>query len=320
METISLWVLAGVFAVVNGANDGSTLIANGLKIASARPLTAILLLVTAVAIVPFAIGSEVATTLVDRLVDLEGTQGKITVSVALAAAIVVTTALTRLGLPTSLTLALIGGLAGAGAGAGLPVAWSTVALVLVIAAVAPLVGGGLAFLLAAIPLRTPGRLRADQAVAALHRIGFVLQCLGYGANDGQKIVAVGAVAMGVTAAGFASNPLAMAGVAALFLVGILISLRRMAQTMGSGVVATRPYDSAMAGISSAAAVLTTAAVGAPVSTTQSTAGALVGAAARRSPRSVRWNIVARLGGAWGLTLPCSGLLAFATTALVAALG
>lgn len=313
---IVLSLFAGAFAIVNGANDGATLVANGLKVSSFRPITAILILIVSVATVPILFGTEVATTLVGRLVTFEGDEGLRAVAVAILAATLVSLLLTRLGLPTSLTLSLIGGLAGAGVGARLPVAWGTVGYVLCLAAAAPFAGGAIAYLLATVPLRLPERLKIERVVANGHRLGFGLQCLAYGANDGQKMLAVFAVAFGHQTGEVVADPKLLAVIALLFLVGLIGGLRHVADTISNGVVATRPYDATVAGISSAAAVLSTAAIGVPVSTTQAITGSLVGVGARRGIGSVRWQVAARLAGAWVITLPSAAVFALAGMAVL----
>lgn len=111
-------VAAAAFAVVSGANDGGTLVAMGLKVTSIKPLVAIGLLTLAVVTGPFLFGTQVATTLADRLVSFEGAVGDSALLVAVIAALSIVTVLSRRGLPTSLTLALMGGSRGPGSATG----------------------------------------------------------------------------------------------------------------------------------------------------------------------------------------------------------
>ncbi|MFD0632621.1 hypothetical protein ACFQ9X_14460 [Catenulispora yoronensis] len=135
-----------------------------------------------------------------------------TLLIGVAAALAVVLLLSLRGLPTSLTLAVVGGLAGAGLGAGLPVPAGSVATVLLAAALAPIISALIAWLVTR-SLRLAGTRRSTAAVATgrTHRVAFPLQCLAYGANDGQKMIALFAVAGG---SGLGVNGVAVGGVGA----------------------------------------------------------------------------------------------------------
>lgn len=302
-EVVVLTVLAAAFAVINGTNDGGTLVANGLKVSSLRPLTATLLILTGIVIVPFVLGTGVATTLVTRLVAFEGRSGQVGLAAALLAATLVTFLLSRRGLPTSLTLALIGGITGSGLGGGLPISWETVGTVLLMAALAPVVGALIAYGLTWLSAVMPSRFEAGEAVGQAHRIGFTLQCIAYGANDGQKMLAVFAIAAGQASGTVEPTLGLLLTIAGLFFVGLLIGLPRIATVISGGVLSTRPYDSVTAELASATAVLGSAALGAPVSMTQAITGGLVGVATRTGLGRIRWEVVFRVVVAWVLTLP-----------------
>jgi inorganic phosphate transporter, PiT family len=313
-EIAVLLALAAMFAVVNGSNDGATLVANSLKVTSLRPLTAAVLVLAGLTFVPLVFGTQVATTLVSRLVVFEGPLGSSPIAAAVLAATLVTWGLTRKGLPTSLTLGLIGGITGAGLGAGLAVSWVTVGVVLLLAALAPLAGAGLAYVISGIPVPLSRKTTGHRVVGVAHRVGFGLQCFAYGANDGQKILAVFAIALGQTGTVEPTGGLLVA-IALLFLIGMLAGLPRMASTISIGVLTSRPYDAVVAEFSSATAVLGTAAVGMPVSMTQSITGGLVGVGSRTGAGRIRWQIVGRITAAWAFTLPLAAVAAFVPAAV-----
>lgn len=310
---MALWALGAVFAVANGMNDGSTLLATGLKIPRLRVAPSAAILLAGLMVVPLIFGTQVATTLVNRMVAFDGAAGRRALIVALSAAVLVVATLSRRGMPTSLTLALIGGIAGAGLGTGLAVDWTTVLFVLGLGIAAPAAGMAGAFVLSRIPLRAVPNGHAGAAIGRLHVLAFSLQCFAYGANDGQKMLAVFAVATGATVrTTVEAEPGHLAIIGIFFAMGMLLGMRNVSRTISSGVLAVRPWDAVAAELSSGTAVLASAALGAPVSMTQSIAGGLVGSGVRYSMRRVRWAAVVRLAGAWMLTLP--------TAALAAALG
>jgi PiT family inorganic phosphate transporter len=150
-----------------------------------------------------------------------------------------------------------------------------------------------------------------------HRVGFGLQCLAYGANDGQKMLAVLAVATGVAAGGTVpATPWQLAALAGAFLVGTVLGLPRIAGTLGGGLVPIHPPAAVVTELAGAAVVLGTGAAGSPVSMTQAASGALVGTATTGGTRRVRWRQALRLVGAWAITLPAAILLSVAVAAVV----
>lgn len=312
MESDVLLLAAALgFAVVNGVNDGGALVATGLKVPGLPPLVAAGMLAVALVAGPLIIGTQVATTLVSRLVsfsEVGGAVGRTALLVAVVTAVAVVVGLSRRGLPTSLTLALVGGLAGAGFGSGLPVSYPTLGLVLGAGIAAPVVGAVAGFALSRVAGLLPSRRRVAARIRVAHAGAFSLQCLAYAANDGQKMVAVLAVATGAT--GDVSPPVSeLVLLAVLFTGGLIVGLRPAASTLSAEIIPARPPDAVAAEVSSAGAVLASAALGAPVSMTQSVAAALVGAGMSHGPRRVRWRAAGRLGLAWLFTLPVSAVVA-----------
>lgn len=316
MTSQALFAAAVVFAFVTGINDGGALLSLGLSVRSIRPATGLLLLAAAVVLTPVLLGTGVATTLATRLVALDGEAGRMALLLAVISCVLVTLVLARRGLPTSLTLALVGAVAGVGVGAGLPVAWGLVGVVLVAAALAPvvgiLVGRGITLSLGRLPARSALGLR----VRRWHAAAFGLLCLAYGANDSQKMLAVLAVAAGTVGDEVGVVWWQLLVVGACFLAGSVVGLPRFAGTLGSGVLAVRPVEAVTTEMSAGAVVLATGIAGAPVSMTQAASGALVGAGVSRGYGAVRWDAAARIGGAWVLTLPCAFALAVGSAALV----
>jgi inorganic phosphate transporter, PiT family len=308
----ALLAAALAFAVVNGINDGGALVAAGLRVPGLRPWAAMAVLSLALVVVPLLVGTQVAVTLATRLVRFEGADAGLSAPGALlcavAAAVVVVVVLSRMGLPTSLTLALVGAITGVGLGAALPVSGVTVALVLAAGVAAPVVGAVAGYALANALRLLPARRGAVRTLSLLHRAGFGLQCVAYAANDGQKMFVVLAVALGATAAGESGVDLALghfALLAAAFAVGLVLGVRPAAATLGSEIVVSRPAHVVSAEWAGAGAVLSSAAVGAPVSMTQALAGGLVGAGLRDGPKRVRWRVALGLALAWVVTLPAS---------------
>lgn len=296
-----LMLLAGVFAVVNGANDGGAMLAASLKGPGLRAAAMVALLAVALVGVPLVLGTAVADTLTSGLVDAPpGARSQLLAS-GVIAAIVVVAVLSRSGLPTSLTLGLVGGIVGAGVGRGLPVVGGSVGRVVAIGLVAPAVGGVLARGLSKAVAATLS-FGGASALRWVHRLAAAVQAVAYAANDGQKMVAV----LVVSTAGV-SLP-SLVAVALLFAVGAATGVGAAAGTLGGGIARSGPREEITAQLAGSAAVLGSAAVGAPVSMTQAVSGGLVGTGLLLGLRQVRWRLAGELAVAWLLTLPAAGLV------------
>ncbi|GAA0831895.1 anion permease [Streptosporangium amethystogenes subsp. fukuiense] len=303
--------MAILFVLVSGANDGATLIGLGLRFPRSPGWAIAALLLTALFAGPYLLGFSVARTFTERLAGL-GTSGGATAFLAgVVTAVIVVAVLTGKGLPTSLTLAVIGGISGAGLGAGLPVSWRSLGTVLAVGAGAPLVGLVLGHLLGTLSRRVPSYHRMPRLVLSAHLLAYAAQCVAYAVNDGQKMIAVVSVALNVGRDGLGGvgpievPPVWMAVLVALFLAGSLTSLTRVGERLGRGLVITRPLHIVSAETAATGAVLGSSALGSPVSMTQSITAGVVGVAASEGARRVRWQGVVNVGTAWLVTLPSS---------------
>jgi inorganic phosphate transporter, PiT family len=308
------------FAVLNGTNDGGALVAASLKAPGIRPAVGIVAFGVALGVVPVVFGLRVATTLAGGLVPSDAEGQRLLMLMAVAASLAVVGLLNVKGLPTSLTLALVGGLVGAGIGSGAEVSWGLVLLTAAAGIVTPLLGGLLGAVLRNVPLLAARRGVERRHAARAHTVSFALQAIAYAANDGQKMYAV--LAAGTLATAAAATPAwHFVAVPTLFSVGAVLGVRRAARTLGgAGVLRARPSDEVAAELSSAVAVLGSAGVGIPVSMTQAVAGSLIGTGVMRGAKRVRWRAAARLALAWVLTLPSSAALGAGLGAALAAAG
>ncbi|HEY8472676.1 MAG TPA: inorganic phosphate transporter [Natronosporangium sp.] len=309
---------ASLFALFTGFNDAGAMISVGLRAQGLGLSTALAVLTGSVVAAPVLIGTAVATTLDGRLVRFPDGDGRPYLLIGVAAAVAVTIGLAGRRLPTSLTLALVGGIAGAGAGAGAHVDWLVVVAVLAAAAAAPVIGAVAALAACRLVGALPAPKGAGRRLRRLHIGAFLASCLAYGANDGQKILAVYAAVTASEPAAYARTPAVLLPLAGCFLIGALLGGRRLARGFGAGLATTNPQSVVVTELSGAAVVLGTASVGAPVSMTQSLSGALVGANLSGGRRRVKWRGVVRLGRAWLLTLPAAFAVGAAGSAALAA--
>lgn len=304
-----LLTLAAVFAVVNGANDGGAMLASTLKGPGPRVLTAIGVFAVALVAVPLLVGTGVAETLTSGLVAAPTGARAGLVATGVVAAVAVVAVLTATGLPTSLTLGVVGGIVGAGVGRDLPVETGGVARVVLIGLAAPVVGSVLALLLGRLSPVVPARW----GVAGLERLHWsttIAQSVAYAANDGQKMLAV------VTVTSVAVTAPVLLVVATLFAVGTVLGIGAAAGTLGGQIVRAHPREQVTAQLAGSVAVLSSAALGVPVSMTQAVSGGLVGTGMLRGVRQVRWRSAAQLALAWIVTLPSAALVGYAGALVV----
>jgi PiT family inorganic phosphate transporter len=301
---IALLVAAGALALVYGSNAGATIAATSLRVHDARPWLAVVALGLAIAVAPAVLGTAVATTVAHELVSSGGDPAtdRAVFLAGVVAALAVTGALSRWGQPTSLTLALIAGIAGGGLGAGQAVAWTAIGRVLALVAVAPFLGVALAAVITRASRRwhvSPGGVRR------WHLGSYAGLCLAFGANDAQKLLAVVAVAITPGAARVDAVWWQLALCAGLFSIGTAVGLGRMERTVNRGILAVRGLDSVIAQTTTAAVMLASSGVGSPVGMAQTLSGSLVGAGLARGRGKIRWEYAAKVALAWVLTVPAA---------------
>ena len=303
---VAVVVLALAFAWMNGFHDASNAVATSLSSATLTARVA-LPLAGALNVVGALLGVGVATTIGTRLVAVPvSSPGLGLVAAALGAAFGWNLATWSLGLPSSSSHALIGGLAGAAVVAGGVVRWDVVRdLVLVPMLLSPLIGFSCAWLLMAVLLRsvrevTYGTARRRFKIAQTVSASAV--ALGHGLQDGQKTMGVIVIALAAGGRPVDGVPLWVRVTAALALgAGTVVGGGRIIRTLGRRVVPVDPVTGFAAESVSAVVLAGTAVFQAPVSSTHTVTASIMGAGSTRGRREIRWAVVRRILVAWVLT-------------------
>jgi PiT family inorganic phosphate transporter len=314
LSVVAPLAAAGLFGLVSGFNDGGNLIASFTSGRLITPRVAALLLVISVA-GPVLLGTAVARTVGTNVIDLRK-QGELDFVLITLSSLSVVLLSWRIGIPTSMTLALVGAMLGWVAASGELglIHWRGVARILLGMPISVLGGGLLALLLYVGARRILGG-RSHASVLGLARFQFAtagIQAFAYGANDMEKTVGLIAVGMSFPNHG---QPLVFSGLAPiigafiLFFVGAVFGGWRVARRIGFGVLKVRPMQALTQQLASGSIVSVLAIAGAPVSMTQTIDGGLVGVGAGLRASSIRWGIVRELVGSWLLTLPLAVLVA-----------
>ncbi|HEX2390224.1 MAG TPA: anion permease [Casimicrobiaceae bacterium] len=327
LALVGLIGVALLFDFMNGLHDAANSIATVVSTRVLKPGTAVVWAAFFNFIAFAVFGLHVAQTIGTGIVEA-GVIDAPVIFGALTGAIVWNVVTWRLGLPSSSSHALIGGLVGAGvAKAGVnAVVFSGLGKTAAGIVLSPVIGFVLAQLLVVgvqwVSLRsTP--FAVDRRFRVLQLGSAALYSLGHGGNDAQKtmgIIAVLLYSQGMLGATFhvpfwvvITCQLAMA-------LGTLMGGWRIVHTMGSRITHLKPIQGFCAETGGALTLFLATGLGVPVSTTHTITGAIVGVGAARRVAAVRWHVAQRIVVAWVVTLPAAALLGAAVYALSSAFG
>ncbi|GLX48013.1 phosphate transporter [Streptomyces hygroscopicus subsp. hygroscopicus] len=320
MESFSLIlaivvVTALAFDFTNGFHDTANAMATTISTGAMKPKLAVAMSATLNLVGAF-LSVEVANTISKGLVDESGIRPEV-IFAALVGAILWNLLTWLVGLPSSSSHALMGGLIGAAvasAGFGAVHGGVLVTKVLLPAVAAPVVAG-IASLVATRFSYGIGGKAEGEATRKGYRAGQVasagLVSLAHGTNDAQKtmgVITLALIAGGAIAPG--SNPpvwvILSAGLA--IALGTYIGGWRIIRTMGTGLTDLEPRQGFAAQTSAATAILASSHLGFSLSTTHVVSGAVMGSGLGRKGGVVRWSTATRMTVAWVLTLPAAALV------------
>ncbi|MDQ8729848.1 inorganic phosphate transporter [Bradyrhizobium sp. LHD-71] len=321
---VVLIVVALTFDFLNGLHDAANSIATIVSTRVLRPQYAVAWAAFFNFIAFLFFGLHVAETLGTGIVD-PGIVDAQVIFAALMGAIVWNLLTWWLGIPSSSSHALIGGLVGGGIAKGglATLVWSGLTKTLAAIVLSPLVGFLLALLLVAIvswlSVRTTPFV-VDRAFRVLQFVSASAYSLGHGGNDAQKtmgIIAVLLFSQGHLGSEFYVPFWVVITCQAMMGLGTLMGGWRIVKTMGSRITRLTPMQGFCAETGGAATLFTATAFGVPVSTTHTITGAIVGVGAARRVSAVRWNIASSIVVAWVITIPASAFIAAVTYEIVA---
>ena len=316
---ITVVVLAVAFDYINGFHDTANAIATSVSTRALRPDHAILMSASANFLGALT-GTAVAKTIASGIaVTPDGSAGQIVVAAALIGAIIWNLITWRLGIPSSSSHALIGGLIGsviAASGTGalkMDGIINRVIFPLVTSPVAGIVlGFGLMVLILNVfrrghPRRLNDRFRRLQVVSA------AFMAFSHGSNDAQKTM--GIITLALIGGGMLPKDSPIP-IWVILLAATAMSLGtagggwRIIKTMGQRVVKLDPVHGFAAETTAATIILTASHFGMPVSTTHVISSAIMGVGSSDRLSAVRWGVAGNILIAWILTIPASGAAAW----------
>lgn len=319
-------VMALIFDYVNGFHDAANSIATVVATKVLSPGVAVAWAAFFNFVALFVFHTEVADT-IRKSIDTDKLDVDIRLYVVLAGLIgaIVWNLLTWwLGLPSSSSHALLGGLGGAGMAAfgGIGIlkaeAWIKTVQFIVLS---PLIGMALGFILMVAVYWIFQKVSVNKVDKAF-RVGQLFSAaafsLGHGGNDAQKTMGVMMMALAIgfpeiykgSGGKFAEIPMWVALSAHLAIgLGTLSGGWRIVKTMGTKLAKLQPVGGFCAETAGALTLFGATAAGIPVSTTHTITGAIVGVGSTKRFSAVKWGVAGRIIWAWVLTIPAAALVA-----------
>lgn len=321
--------VALAFDFINGFHDSANSIATVVSTRVLSPGVAVVWAAFFNFLAAFLVGTAVAQTIGKGLLDPAIVDPTLILA-ALLGAIVWDLITWYLGLPTSSSHALLGGLGGAaiakaGFGALQAAGWIMPILFIFISPILGMILGlGLTVALSWLLRRqAPGPV--DRLFRKLQLLSAALYSLSHGANDAQKTMGVIVGLLVSTQAHFVNAqgvlhhlyvptanhiPLWVEFAAYTAIAcGTALGGWRIVKTMGTRITKLRPFGGFCAETGGGISVLIASWLGVPVSTTHTITGAIVGVGAANRISAVRWGVATRIVWAWILTMPMAAVIA-----------
>ena len=317
-------LVALVFDFTNGFHDSANSIATVVSTRVLSPRYAVLWAAAFNFIAFLVFKTAVASTIAKGVV----IQNVLTVGVifaGLVGAIAWNLITFFLGLPTSSSHALVGGIAGAAiARSGGHVLQATgLRKIGVFIVLAPLIGLALGLILTMVIQWMFFKVKRLEGLNRGFRRGQLVSAaaysLGHGGNDAQKTMGI------ILAVLIASGKVAKTSSVPLWVVlaahtaiglGTLFGGWRIVKTMGSRITRLQPVGGMAAEMGAAITLFYTSHAGIPVSTTHTITGAIVGVGSSRRLSAMRWGVAGRVVVAWVVTIPGAGIIAVLSSRLI----
>jgi PiT family inorganic phosphate transporter len=327
MENLALYAVIAIalaFDFTNGFHDAANSIATIVATRVLTPRLAVLWAATFNFIAFLIFHTAVAKTIASGVVE----QHVLSIGVVFAGLIgAITWNLVTyyLGLPSSSSHALVGGIVGAavaksGFSAVIGDGLSKIAVFIVLS---PMVGLAAAFIAMLIVLRVAARFdnvdRLNRAFRRLQLFSAGAYSLGHGGNDAQKTMGVILALLIATQKVSANSDVPLWVVLSAhtaIALGTLSGGWRVVHTLGARITKLQPAGGVAAESAAAATLFFVSAHGIPVSTTHTITGAIVGVGSIQRLSAVRWGVAGRVVWAWILTIPGAAVVAAASYAIL----
>ena len=304
-----------IFDFINGFHDSANSIATVVSTKVLSPFKAVAMAAFFNFAAIFVFSLHVATTMGKGVVNPDVINLTVIAS-ALISAIIWNLVTWWLGLPSSSSHTLVGGLVGATilkAGFGAIVLGGFLKIVAFIF-ISPLIGMFLSYFISVVLMNLLKRVapyKIDKWFRRIQLVSASLFSLGHGGNDAQKSMGIIWVALIVTGHALKTDPIAYWIVVACYSaigLGTMMGGWRIIKTMGQKIAKLKPFEGVCAETAGSIALFGATELGIPVSTTHTITGAIMGTGLTKGIQSVKWSVTAKILWAWVLTIPISAAI------------
>jgi inorganic phosphate transporter, PiT family len=313
-----LYIVVGlviIFDFINGFHDSANSIATVVSTKVLSPVAAVSMAAFFNFIAFLIFPTKVALTMGKGVINPDVINLTVIAS-ALVAAITWNLVTWWLGLPSSSSHTLVGGLVGAAVASS---GWSSVIMsgvikIVIFIVVAPVLGMVMSFIISAIVIffaRNHSPSGIDKHFRRLQLLSAAAFSLGHGGNDAQKSMGIIWLALIISGLATKTDPIALWIVLSCqgaIAFGTLLGGWRIVKTMGQKITKLKPFEGFCAESAGAITLFGATHFGIPVSTTHVITGAIIGAGARKGASAVKWGVTTKIFWAWLLTIPVSALI------------
>jgi PiT family inorganic phosphate transporter len=310
-------LVALAFDFINGFHDAANSIATVVSTRVLKPHHAVIMAAFFNCVAGFFISVQVATTIGTGIINPAIVDNYL-ITAALGGAIIWNLITWWMGLPSSSSHALIGGLIGAGImkGGTNILVWKGIIKTSCFIIISPAVGLILGFLMMVLVMNITHRIKspvskANHVFRRLQLFSAAVYSTSHGMNDAQKTM--GIIAIVLFTNGYLGEtfhiPFWVEVMCYLIIgLGTMSGGWRIVKTMGTKITKLEPVGGFCAETAAATAIIGASLAGIPVSTTHTITGAIMGVGSTRRLSAVRWGVAGNIIWAWILTIPVSALL------------
>jgi PiT family inorganic phosphate transporter len=301
-----------IFDFLNGFHDSANAIATVVSTKVLSPVVAVILAAFFNFIAFTVFPLKVAHTIGKDVVNPDVLNMTV-LSSALVAAITWNLLTWWLGLPSSSSHTLVGGLIGAAvAHSGVSsIVFAGVIKIVLFIFLAPVLGMVISFIISSVVVYifrkfTPSNV--DKLFRRLQILSSSTLSLGHGGNDAQKSMGIIWAALIVSGLSTKEDPIALwviLSCQSAIALGTLFGGWRIVKTMGQKITKVKPFEGFCSETAGALTLFGATHFGIPVSTTHTITGAIIGVGARRGASAVKWGVTKKIFWAWILTIPVS---------------
>lgn len=318
IKVILLIIITYAFTFINGFHDGCNVVATIISSRSISPKKALVIAAITEFISPLILGTAVAATIGKGIVKSEFLQARgtsyafIFILCSIIGAIVWNIITWRLGLPSSSSHALIGGLIGSGICIfGISsIEWSNILVkVVLMLFLTPTIGLVIGFILMILTrnMLMHSKPGVNKFIKASQTFSMILLAASHSANDSQKsmgIITLILIISGVQQEFYVPFWVKIIS-SSLIALGLYLGGWKIVKTVGRDIFRLKPIHSLVSQVSAASVIFTSGLLGSPVSTSQIVSSSIMGVGTAEQYRAVRWHVAKRIFVSWLTTIPAA---------------